>query len=129
MKKTLNKIKKGIAAFWVALISLFSKAIGKNLEGMPIGETQYLYWVPQWVMQLEYWVPSPMSSTFIVSKITQRSLIWVTFIVWIVNLVKIKKIDDKVQRKKKIKKTIIVIRILIILIVACIITTRLLKRY
>ena len=120
MKKTFNKVKLWLSAVWVTIISFFSRVFWQNFK---INE-QNLYWVPQ----LEYGVPSPMSSALIVSKIAQRSLIWVTFIVWIVNLIKIRKIDDKVQKKKRIKKTIIVMSILIILIAACIITTRLLKR-
>jgi len=119
MKKAFNKIKTSIAAFWITIISFFSKVFWQNFG---IGER--LYWTPQ----LEYWVPSPISPAIIVSKIAQRSLIWITFIVWIVNIVKIREIDDKVQKKKKVKKTIVVISILIILIVACIITTLLLKR-
>lgn len=126
MKKTFNKTKTFIAAFGVTIISLFPKVFGQSLIGPKDNMYQDLYWVPP--IQGLYWVPSPESKINIIIKIAQRILIWVTFIVWIINLIKIKKTDDKNKKKRKVKKTIIILSILIILIIACFITTWLLKK-
>ena len=129
MKKTFNKIKIWLSAFWVAIISFFSKVFWQGfwtLNDYNKYTVQWMYWVPP--IQDLYWVPSPITPALTASKVAQRPLIWVTLIVWIVNFIKIRKTEDKMQKKKRIKKTIIVMSILIILIIACIITTRLLKR-
>lgn len=129
MKKTFNKIKLGLSAFWLSIISFFPKVFWQGFwtpNDYNKYTVQWMYWVPP--IQDLYWVPSPIAPALTASKVVQRLLIWVTFIVWIVNLIKIRKIDDKVQKKKRIKKTIIIMSILIILIVACIITIQLLKR-
>ena len=125
MKKIFNKVKLWLSAFWVAIISFFSRVFWENF-GMEqnLYMDQNLYWVPQ----LEYWVPSPMSSALIVSKIAQRLLIWVTLIVWIVNLIKIRKTEDKTEKKERLKRFIIIISILLVLIAACLVIVRLLKR-
>lgn len=124
MQKKMNKKKLSLAAIRAAILSFPFKVMGQMMN---LDDMQDIYWVPPRGEML-YWVPSPMSPALIVSKVIQRVLIWVTFIVWIINLIKIKKTDDKTQKGKRIKKTIIVMSILIILIVACFIMTWLLKK-
>ena len=120
MKKNMNKKKSGLAAIWAAILSFPFKVLGQIMD---LDSMQDIYWVPPRRVLLY-----SMSPALIASKIVQRVLIWVTFIVWIINLIKIRKTDDKTQKEKRIKKTIIVMSILIILIVACFITTWLLKK-
>jgi len=126
MKKAFNKIKLGLSALWTTIISFFSKVFSQGFEA--------LYWIPNdynnYTIQWVYWVPSTEPSTFLTTivKVIQRLLVGITFVLWIVNLRKIRKIENKVQKKKKIKKTIIIISILIVLIAACIITIQLLNR-
>lgn len=123
MKKTFNKIKLGLSAFWLSIISFFSRVFWQNF-----GMDQNLYWVPS--VPAVYWVPSAESQTFvvIVIKIIQRLFIGVIFIVWIINFIKIRKTDDKTEKKEKLKRFIIIISILVVLIIACIIAVQLLKK-
>ena len=123
MKKIFNRIKTGIATFWVTIISFFSKVMGqfKQYDDLPPIESLYAVERPIYLIEKE------QTLIDVIFKIAKRPLIAIAFIIWIVNFIKIRKIDDKVQKKKRIKKTIIVMSILIILIMACIITTRLLK--
>lgn len=124
MKKITNKKKLSLATILTTILSFPFKVIGQMMN---LDDMQDIYWVPPRGEML-YWVPSPMSPTLIVSKVIQGVLIWVTFIVWIINLIKIRKTDDKTQKRERIKETIIFMSILIILIVACFITTWLLKK-
>ena len=122
MKKTVNRIKTGIAAFWVAIISFFSKIFGQHIPA-----PQPDYWVPIPKPEL----PSSLSIKLAFTagiKIIQWILIWATFIMWITNLIKIKKIENKAQKKKEIKKSIIDTTKLVIIILICIILVRLLQR-
>ena len=117
MKKTFNKIRTGLATLWVAIVSFFSKVFGNS--SVFIGEPSSI----DHEYQLVYWVPGPESQRLLptVINIAQWLLIWVTLIVWITNFIKIKRIDNKAQRKKKIIRSVITIAILILLIVASII--------
>lgn len=124
MKKITNKKKLSLATILTTILSFPFKVMGQMMN---LDDMQDIYWVPPRGEML-YWVPSPMSPALIVSKIIQGVLIWVTFIVWIINLIKIRKTDDKTQKRERIKETIIFMSILIILIVACFITTWLLKK-
>jgi len=123
MKKTLKRIKTGLATLWLAIVSFFSKAMGQYWMGDFREEDlvyQSAYASPD--------VPLPESSWSIIVKVAQRALVGVVFIIWIINLIKINKTDDKVQRKKRIRKTIIIVSILVILLVAAfLIPTLLLK--
>lgn len=117
MKKFIYKIKISLATLVATPISFFSKVIGqidRNNPGQPL-----------------YWVSSPeISDAYQITvaiKVVQVFLIAIVFIVWIINFIKIRKIDDKILKKKKIKKTVIVISILIILIIALVIFAPLLK--
>ena len=121
MKKSLNRIKSSLAALWLATLTLFTKAMG------------------QWKTEFTYWVLDPQEVTvrnsvfsdskmYMLIKITQWLFVWLIFIIWIINLIKIKKTGDKVQRKKRIRITIIIMSILVILLVAAfLIPTLLLK--
>ena len=82
---------------------------------MPDGPTAGVAPYDPYVIKAPHWISSPW---WIIIKIAQRILVGVTFIVWIVNLVKTKKIVDKVQKKKKIKKTIIILAILVVIVIA-----------
>lgn len=123
MKKTIKKIKAIVTALWVAGLSFFSKVIWQYLMSDFREEDlvhQSAYASPD--------VPLSESSWSIIIKVIQRALVGVVFIIWIINLIKIKKTDDKVQRKKRIKRTIIIISILaVILVAAFLMPTLLLK--
>ena len=131
MKKTFNKIKTSIATLWVVIISFFSKVLWEFWQ-----ETLYdIHWNPTYFEVLygvwyPYDVPSPETSTLIdvVIKISKRPLIGITFIVWIISFIKIRKIEDKAQKKKKIKRAIIAISILVVLIVVCLLLPLFLKK-
>ena len=113
MKKTLKRIKTGLATLWLAIVSFFSKAMGQYWMGDFREEDlvyQSAYASPD--------VPLPESSWSIIVKVAQRALVGVVFIIWIINLIKIKKTDDKVRRKKRIRRSIIIISILVVLLVA-----------
>lgn len=121
MKKIFNKITTRLATLWIAIISFFSRVFGQ----------QAMYWVKNPFdppMQEAYWV-YPISQPTIFIKLAKWPLIGITFIVWIISLIKIRKIEDNVQKKKKIKKAIVAISILLILIIACLILPRLLRKY
>ena len=132
MKKFFTKIKTCLAAFRVALISFPLKANGLKANGWVQRDPQPDYWI-YYPSEILYWVPSPVEQTTTIIdtiiKIVPRLLIAITFIVWIISFIKIRKIDDKILKKKKIKNTIIVISILIILIVILLLLPRFLKKY
>jgi len=108
----LNKIKTIITVLWITIGSFCFKVMAQlgwvETDGPTAGIAPYPHWT----------TPLFTSPWWIAIKIAQRALIGVTIIVWIINFVKIKKTDDKVQRKKRIKRTIIIISILIVLLVA-----------
>lgn len=119
MKKTLKRIKTGLATLWLAIVSFFSKVLGQSFDQM------------NYMVEGMYWVENPIDQQTLLEtiiKLVRRPLIGITFIVWIISLIKIRKIDDKVQKKKKIKRTIIIISILVVLIVASLILPLLLKK-
>ena len=119
MKKTFNKIKTSIAALWVAIVSFFSKVFGQLIR-----EETYC---PD-CMQALYWV-SPLYQVSAYIKTTQKLLIGVVFIIWLINLIKIKKTDDKTKKKKKIKRTIITISIILAIIILMSLVVRIIKNY
>ena len=117
MKKTLNKIKATITALWVAIVSFFSKVFGQLDTYCPDCKMQSLYWVS----------PLYQVSTYI--KFTQKLLIGVVFIIWLINLIKIRKTDDKTKKKKKIKGTIITISIILAIIVLMSLSILIIRNY
>ena len=120
MKKTLNKIKTSLAALWVAIVSFFSKVFGQLL----IEDT----YCPDCKMQSLYWV-SPLYQVSTYIKFTQKLLIGVVFIIWLINLIKIRKTDDKTKKKKKIKGTIITISIILAIIVLMSLSILIIRNY
>ena len=134
MKKIFNKIKLGLATLWITLISFFSKVMG----GLSKWPTEQKFWDMHNVQEILYWVPrhpeipEPPKSTILlatVDKIIPRVLIAITFFIWIVSFVKIRKIDDKTVKKKKIRNAIIIISILVILTVILLLLPRFLNKY
>lgn len=123
MKKTFNEIKVSLTTLLVAVVSFFSKVIGQSLISDYKKEDYEMV-----SMYAAPYVPLPEPKTNIAIKVVQRTFAWVTFIIWIINLIKIKKTDDKIQRKKRIKRTIIIMSILVVVLVAAfLIPTLLLK--
>jgi len=120
MKKTFNKVKLYLSAIGVAIISFFSKVLG-----------QWNWYVPSlYGVEYNIGIDSIEQPTLIdtIIKLAKRPLIGITFIIWIINFLKIRKIKDKKQKKKKIKSSIITVAILIILIIACVIIPLLTKK-
>lgn len=122
MKNFFNGIKAGLISFRIALISFSLKVKWLWLDDYQIPDYlkyQSLYWVKP-LSSVETF-PSPIepAETIVdtIIKIAPRLLIAITFIVWIVSFIKIRKIDDNALKKKKIKNTIIIISLLIILII------------
>lgn len=112
MKKYFSKMKAVLTTFWVTLLSFSSKVMGQldeTIDGWHIQNQSY----DQYVQGI-YWVPQPESKIDIAIKIFPRLLVAITFIVWIVSFLKIRKIDDKVEKKKIIKKIIIILLAIII---------------
>ncbi len=128
MKKFINKLKAGLVSFRIALISFPFKVKWLNEWG----------WRPN--PQPDYWVREPielikndtsvieLTPTLIdtIIKIIPRLLIAITFIVWIINFIKIRKIEDKSEKNKKIKRTVIVIAMLVVILVATFVISALL---
>ena len=130
MKKFLTKIKTVLTTLWIAIISFSSKVMGqvieiteKRIDWGRETQVQYLYWVPS---TRRYYGPSP--STPILNGI-KLALTAAILIIWIINLIRIIRTDDKDLKKKRIKNTIIIIAILAaILAITFIISARLLKK-
>ena len=126
MKKLFTKIKISLATLRITIISFFPKVIGQN--GWPEPRYQPVYWV---IKSFDLVEPEPSKLSIIIStiiKIGPRLLIAITFIVWIVSFIRIRKTDDKDIKKKKIKKTIIIISLLAILIISTLLLLRFLNR-
>ena len=113
MKKNFDKVKTCLASLSIALASFLSKVFGQWLERYP----QTKYWVvntlPVPVEQIGWSTP-----TSITIKIAQLLLIAVIPIIWIMNFIKIRKMDDKLEKQRKINITIIVIAVLILILSA-----------
>jgi len=117
MKKTLNKIKIVLTSLRVIIISLPYKVMGITVRTKEDLHFQSDYWIrPVYPESL------PITEWFI--KIAQILLIAVIFTVWIINFIKIKKINNKALKKKKIKKTITIIYILISILIILFILKR-----
>jgi hypothetical protein len=117
MKKTFSKIKLTAIMLFTSLASLISKTMWQVWWW---SSTQSFYWVafPEkeavWIVVWKQ--PSFLSSMIdIIIKCIEWALVWVIFLIGVINYLKIKKIDDKELRKKKIKKTVIIIAIIAII--------------
>lgn len=123
MERTLNKIKLSLATLWTAIIPFLSKVCAQEW-----GQPDLDYSV-----QAAYWVynpkPSPETIILLAMKMLQRLLVATVLIIWTVNLIRIKKIDDKQQKNEKIKKTIITVVIILITILLLSVCARLLRNY
>ena len=118
MKKTFNKIKAVLTTFWLTLFSFSSKVMWQERA-----DPQPMYWVYIETLPSQEW------NVVIAVKIIQRLLVAITFVVWIISFMKIRKIDDKAVKKKKIRNAVIIISILIILIIALLLSAPLLIEY
>jgi len=139
MKTSINKTKTILTSLRIAIISLPYKVMSiledsiSNWSDSQVENFQTDYWImfpeltktpqqgeidineinTQWL----YWVPFPSEPTPITAiKVAEILLIAITFIIWIINFIKIKKIDDKTLKRKKIRNTIIIVLILSIAI-------------
>ena len=129
MKKIFNKIKASLVVFRVALISFPLKVKGLWNWEWKDPDPQPDYWI---YYPSEKLLSSPVEQTTIIDtiiKIVPRLLVAITFIVWIVSFIKIRKIDDKTVKKKKIRNAIIIISVLVILIIILLLLPRFLKKY
>jgi len=129
MKKIFNKIKASLIVFWVTLISFPLKVKGLWNWEWKDPDPQPDYWI---YYPSEKLLSSPVEETTIIDtiiKIVPRLLVAITFIVWIVSFIKIRKIDDKTVKKKKIRNAIIIISVLVILIIILLLLPRFLKKY
>lgn len=112
MKRFFNKIKAGLVAFRIALISFPLK-----VKGLDDWWWAPMYWIENYHPEVyEPSEPSVIIATII--KIAPRLLVAITFIVWTISFIKLRKINDKTLKKKKIRNTIIVIAILILILIA-----------
>lgn len=129
MKKTFYKIKLSLATLWIAIISFSSKVIsqfhqfGQDFSVPSVATAQTVYWVPPQELGTK------INAIVNAIKRFRIPLIIVIFIVWIVNFIKIRKIEDKNLKKKKIKNTAIIILIISIIILLMSISARLIKKY
>jgi hypothetical protein len=122
MKKVFNKIKACLISLQIMLISFSSKVMAWTFET----EVMELEELETWKYenpQPSYWIPyqrfsSPVEPTDTIIKTIPRLLVVITFVVWIVSFIKIRKIDDKVVKRKKIKNAVITVSILVVLIIA-----------
>jgi len=126
MKEFLTKIKLGLVALWVQLISFSSKALGDIIETFWDARQNEPKYEP---MQAAYWVPNPTNHINPILNAIKWTLAVTILIIWILSLIRIIKTEDKDLKKKRIKNAIIIIAILsIILSVTFIISARLIKK-
>ena len=133
MKKVFNKIKACLISLQIMLISFSSKVMAWTFET----EVMELEELETWKYenpQPSYWIPyqrfsSPVEPTDTIIKTIPRLLVVITFVVWIVSFIKIRKIDDKVVKRKKIKNAVITVSILVVLIIALFVFTPSLMEY
>lgn len=134
MKKFYNKIKLSLTTLWIAIISFSSKVFAQIFEHEDL-KYQTDYWIAR--VQTKYWVESPIinpitdwSTPMIIAvKIVQILLIIIIPVIWIINFIKIRKIDDKSLKKEKIKRTIVILLAILFVILLMSVVIRLLKKY
>ena len=127
MKNSTHRKRLSIATLLATIISFPLKIFGQGVDkveeawfGGYVGDRWPMYWLTYTPN-----LPTSESSTIIstILRIIPWLLVTVTFIIWIVNFIKVRKIDDKWAKNKKIKKTIVAISILTIIFVALLIFT------
>ena len=132
MEKSLNKVKTGITALWVVIISFPYKIIN-SVAAQSFNDMQTFYWVMSPDILIESSEPSStistISSIINIMRFSQILLAAIVFIVWIINLIKIRKINDKALKQNTLKKTSIVILIAVIVIFLLSLWARLIKKY
>ena len=122
MKKQFNKIKTWLATLWIAIISSFSKVFGQY----PVEQPMYGIKNPNPV----YGQPSIMYLAMLwIKTIVLYTTLPIIFIIWIINLKKIKKLTNKEQKKKIRRKTITTILIILGLGMLILLALRLLAKY
>ena len=127
-----------IATFWTILLSIIFDVIFWFINNMSAPQT--VYWVPKQVIEEQHWeksiypentiysLPEPKASTInVIINLARRIVPIITFIIWIISLIRISKTKDKTLKEKRIKTTIIVMSILIILIVGISVAARFLN--
>lgn len=127
-----------IATFWTILLSIISDVIFWFINNMSSAQT--VYWVPRQVIEEQHWeksiypentiysLPEPKASTInVIINLAQRIVPIITFIIWIISLIRISKTKDIDLKKKRIKNTIIVLSILIVFIVGISVAARFLN--
>lgn len=144
MKKSLNKIKTILTTLWIIIISFSSKVFGqvpeltwfKTIEELTWNELLSIIEQRSWINIITslYWVPgkyeiietstSTGSITRLI-KITQRILIPLIFIIWIIILIKMRKIENKTKWQKIIKRVVIAILSIIIAVTISYIVSKL----
>ena len=121
MKSNTNK-KLGLVAMLTTLLWFPVKSFWNSSEWFSNEDWWEIkqfsdYWIG---VQGLYWVPNPdeeFNHAVINSfKIADFILVVVTFLVWIISFLKIRKINDKDLRRKKIIKTLCIIAVLIVII-------------
>lgn len=127
MKKTLNKLKVILATLWGVIISIPSKVIGQVVSPS-FDHMQTFYWVasPDLVLTQS---PEPVSTITNIIRISQILVGAIVFVVWIINLIQLRKINDKALKQKKIKKTCIMLIIALLVIFLLSLSIRLIKKY
>ena len=129
MKKLLTKIKLGFSTLWIAIISFSSKVMGKLSTWRTVWDSQRNEPIYDKSVQAAYWVPNPTNYINPILNAFKWALTVAILIIWIINLIRIIRTDDKDLKKKRIKNTIIIIAILAaILAITFIISSRLLKK-
>lgn len=127
-----------IATFWTILLSIIFDVIFWFINNMSAPQT--VYWVPKQVIEEQHWeksiypentiysLPEPKASTInVIINLAQRIVPIITFIIWIISLIRISKTKDIDLKKKRIKNTIIVLSILIVFIVGISVAARFLN--
>jgi uncharacterized membrane protein len=120
MNKFFNKMAASLISLWIAIISFSSRVMGQENEH----RMEPMYWV---YYPKESLSPVPMIIAFI--KVIQILLVVVIFVIWIINFVRIRKIDDKAQKRKSVKRTVIILLTTLIIILLMSISARLIKKY
>lgn len=126
MKNTFNKIKVAIFSIWTAITSIPLKSLG---QWMDPDLHQTFYWVMSPDMITSTSSPEPVYTLTNIIRLSQILLGTIVFVIWIVNLIKIRKIDDKALKQNKIKRTGILVLIAIVVIFLLSLSVRLIKKY
>lgn len=125
MKNTLNKAKVTLASIRAVITSFPSNALGQWIDD----SHQTFYWVMSPDMVTSTPSPEPVYTLINVIKLSQILLGTIVFIIWIVNLIKIRKMGDDALKQKKMKRTGILVLITIVVIFLLSLSVRLIQKY